>query len=82
MWKEDLQGKKVAVALSGADQIVNSEGVWEYLTEEGKDTSRNRWEKDGLEVLFFPGCDHATIFDHKGTRAPVLDVVERYIEDA
>lgn len=37
LWKEDLEGRKVAVVLSGEDQIVNTREVWRYLTTDQRD---------------------------------------------
>lgn len=70
LWKEDLQGKKVAVSLAGSDQIVDAKEVRRYLVgepenvvngedndveEAGKSKEMTRWAKDDLEVLFYPG---------------------------
>lgn len=43
LWKEDLEGREVAVMLSGEDQIVNTREVWTYLTgQKGRETT-NAW---------------------------------------
>ncbi|KAH7921054.1 hypothetical protein BV22DRAFT_756505 [Leucogyrophana mollusca] len=80
LWAEDLQGKAVTVVLSGADQIVNSEEVRKYLTGQGG--MSEHWSRDRLEVLFYPSLDHATIFDTKKRRKPLLDVLSRFVTDA
>ncbi|KAF7976521.1 hypothetical protein HWV62_6341 [Athelia sp. TMB] len=79
LWKEELEGKMVGVVLSGEDQIVEAEHVRKYLT--GEDIAQNRWvNKDGgLEVLFYPGLDHAMVFDTKARRAAVLDILHRFV---
>lgn len=77
LWKEELENKQVGVVLSGDDQIVNAEEVRKYLTGEEKMTKR--WEKDDLEVLFYPGLDHAMVFDTKERRKPVLDIIHRFV---
>lgn len=75
MWKEDLQrGRKVAVILSEKDQIVDTKAVRMYLTGE----ESLRWEGDGLEVLWYPELDHATVWDTKERREPMLDIVRRF----
>jgi len=79
MWKEELQGKKVGVVLSGDDQIVHAEGVRKYLT--GEERMTERWEKDGLSVMFFPGLDHGMVFDTKERRLPLLSAVHRFVEE-
>lgn len=75
MWKEDLEtGRKVAVVLSEDDQIVDARAVRKYLTGE----ESLRWEKDGLEVVWHPGLDHAMVWDTKESRAPMLEIIERF----
>ena len=72
IWKEELEGKHVCVVLSGDNQIVDVGEVRKYLTGEEEE---RRWEKGGLEVLFFSGLNHAMVFDTRERRRPVLDVV-------
>ena len=72
LWKKELEGKHVCVVLSGDDQIVDGGEVRKYLTGEEKE---RRWEKGGLEVLFFSGLNHAMVFDTREWRRRVLDVV-------
>lgn len=74
----------MGVVLSGSDQIVNAKEVRKYLTGEEDVTSGGEmsrwWEKDGLEVLFYPDLDHAMVFDTKERRNPVLDIVHRLVK--
>ena len=75
MWKEDLEKEReVAVVLSEHDQIVDAKAVRKYLTGE----ERLRWERDGLEVLWYPGLDHAMVWDTKERREPMLEIIERF----
>ena len=75
MWKEDLErGRKIAVILSEEDQIVDSKVVRKYLTGE----ESLRWERDGLEVVWYPGLDHAMVWDTKERRKPMLEIVRRF----
>jgi len=72
----------VGVILSGADQIVDAEGIKNYfvgeeMAEQGE-ISR-RWEKGSFELLFYPDLDHATVFDTKERRKPVLDIIHRFV---
>ena len=62
--------------MSGDDKIVDAGEVRKYLT--GGEEER-RWEKGGLEVLFFSGLDHAMVFDTRERRRPILDVVRRFV---
>lgn len=79
LWKEELEGREVGVVLSGDDQIVDAGEVRKYLT--GEVEMRGRWVKDGggLEVLFYPGLDHAMVFDTAERRKPVLGIMHRFV---
>ena len=75
MWKEDMDGeRKVAVVLSEEDQIVDTKAVRRYLTGE----ESLRWERDGLEVMWYPGLDHATVWDTRERRKPMLEIVRGF----
>ena len=79
LWKEELEGKKVVVSLSGQDQVVPTREVWKYLTGEEFKEPTNYWTKDSLEVLYNPSLDHATIFDAQDRYNPLLDILVRFI---
>ena len=84
LFREDVTGAgrpQVAVSLAGRDQIVDARAVWGYLTE-GEESSRGRWARDGLEVLYFPELDHATVFDARTDRAELLDVLARFVRSS
>ncbi|KAF9233338.1 hypothetical protein BU15DRAFT_54018 [Melanogaster broomeanus] len=76
LWKEDLHGKAVAVALSGQDQVVNSAQVRRYLT--GEDEVKKHWKGGELEVLYHPELDHAMMFDYKDSRRLLINVLDRF----
>ncbi|KIJ67990.1 hypothetical protein HYDPIDRAFT_83194 [Hydnomerulius pinastri MD-312] len=77
LWKEDLRGKTVAVALSGQDQIVNSEQVRKYLT--GEVEMSEYWRGEGLEVLYHPEVDHAAVFDIKKKWRSLINVLNKFV---
>lgn len=77
LWKEELENKQIGVVLSGDDQIVDAEEVRKYLT--GEERMTKRWATDDLEVLFYPGLDHAMVFDTEDRRKPVLDIIHRFV---
>ncbi|KII89162.1 hypothetical protein PLICRDRAFT_698270 [Plicaturopsis crispa FD-325 SS-3] len=79
LWKEELEDRQFAVALSGEDQIVHAQEVRRYLT--GEEEMKRRWSNDTLEVLFYPGLDHATIFDVKERRKPLEDILRRFVRE-
>lgn len=89
MWKEDVEGMDVTVALAGQDIIVPAEEVARYIsgdTDRFRKRSEKRveefkqkpWEGKGLEILWYQDADHASVFDYKSWRRPLVDVVERY----
>lgn len=77
LWKEDLQGMRTAVVLSGGDDIIEPEYVRKYLT--GQDEPQAKWEDDSLEVLWFPRIGHGGVFNRKERVKRVLDVVHRFV---
>ncbi|KAI0820178.1 Alpha/Beta hydrolase protein [Trametes gibbosa] len=78
LWKEDLEGKEVAVVLCGKDQIVDAVEVRRYLTGDEDQETKFRWKQDNLEVLYYPDLDHAMVFDTKESRRPLIDVLRRF----
>lgn len=77
LFKEELEGRNVAVSLAGQDQIVDAPEVRRYLTGQ-QDWSDEHWKEGTFEVLYFPELDHATIFDNKGRRQALLEVLDRF----
>jgi len=81
----------IAVSLAGKDQIVDAPTVHAYLTGTGGGNlgwqeqasasagAPSRWEQDGFEVLYYPELDHATVFDTLKDRAPLLEVLRRFV---
>ncbi|KAK7035897.1 AB hydrolase-1 domain-containing protein [Favolaschia claudopus] len=88
IWREDLRrfgatnGRRVSVILGGGDQIVPSEAVREYLTSDDEGDWRptkecERWQsrRERLEVIWFPGLDHATVFETKERRKMLMQAL-------
>ncbi|TBU35374.1 hypothetical protein BD311DRAFT_734645 [Dichomitus squalens] len=80
LWKEDIEGRNVAVVLSELDQIVDAKEVRQYLTDEVTDEPKFRWQKEGLEVLWYRGIDHAQVFDTKTRRRPLISILQSFAE--
>lgn len=83
LWKEDLKGHNVTVSLAGRDLIVDTETVGKYLAGVDLRSEESAWKnKDwvglDLEILWFPTCDHAQVFERKETRKRLGDVVRGY----
>ncbi|KAL6300229.1 hypothetical protein BKA93DRAFT_542925 [Sparassis latifolia] len=78
LWKEDLDGRRVGVVLSGRDQVVDTRKVRKYLT--GQDDLQFRWRDHTLEVLYYPDIDHAQVFDTKERRKPMIDIISRFVK--
>jgi len=73
LWKDNIEGHQVTVALSGKDLIVDSNAVREYLTKEKSTT---------LDVLWFRDLDHAQVFDSKKNRDILVGVARKYCTQA
>lgn len=84
----------VAVVLSGNDQIVAASKVWSYLTggqpiSISSSSPMDKWEsssdaveqdaKSKLQVLFYHGLDHATVFDTRDRRKGLVDVLNGFV---
>jgi hypothetical protein len=84
LWKEDIQCRRVIVVLGGKDLIVDTEVVGTYLTgadygsRETGSWKEGEWKGDELDVLWFRELDYMQVFDKKGTRGRLVDVVRRY----
>jgi pimeloyl-ACP methyl ester carboxylesterase len=88
MWKEELRGKRCAIALSGQDLLVDSTEVWEYLTgKEMRDADEEvvvfRKERAGegeeeLTVMWYGRCDHAQIFETERRRNRLVRIVGEF----
>jgi hypothetical protein len=89
LWKEDMQGHRVTVTLSGSDLIVNTKVIRAYMTggddwglssggwgDEG--WKGGEWKGDGLDVLWYPDFHHGQVFDSKRTRRSLVDIVKRF----
>ena len=79
LWKDELKDRQVGVTLSGRDQIVDALEVWKYLTntqEEG--APEFHWTGEGLDVYYYPELDHATVFDTRKRREPLVEMVMRF----
>lgn len=79
LWKDDLDGRSCAIVLCGRDQIVDAKQVRRYLT--GTDETTFRWEKDGLEVLYYPDLDHSQQFDYPDRRQPMVKIISRFLHE-
>jgi pimeloyl-ACP methyl ester carboxylesterase len=88
MWKEELRGRKCAVALAGRDLLVDSREVWEYLT--GEEMTRadevvvfrkfSEEEEDGdeLTIVWHGRYDHAQVFERRGRREMLVRTVAEF----
>ncbi|ORY03757.1 hypothetical protein BCR34DRAFT_492158 [Clohesyomyces aquaticus] len=86
LWKEDVGGRDVTVSLGGRDLIVNTVAVGKYLTgvewdSEDDEWKNQEWTGTGLDLVWFPTCDHAQVFERKEGRQRLGDVVRAYAEE-
>ena len=80
LWKEDLADRRVAVVLSGRDQIVDAAEVHEYLTGEPRGQESFRWKEEDLEVLYYADIDHAQVFDTGKNRRPLVEILHDFAQ--
>ncbi|KZP07992.1 hypothetical protein FIBSPDRAFT_922742 [Athelia psychrophila] len=88
------RGMRTGVVLSGDDQVVDAEEVRKYLTGSevpaarwvapartplGQDGAPGEGEGGKMEVLFYPGLDHATVFDTHARREAVVEMLGRFV---
>ncbi|TID15234.1 Eukaryotic peptide chain release factor GTP-binding subunit [Venturia nashicola] len=79
LWKEDIEGRDVTVSLSGKDLILDTEAVGRYVTGiDNADWRDKQWTGKGLDILWFPDCDHASVFDESEPVQKMADIVRRY----
>ena len=84
LWREDVDGRKLSVALSGRDLIVDSKAVGRYLangnvrTLQDEEWQERPWKGEGVDVLWFQHKDHAQIFDDEKDYRRLVRVVRNY----
>lgn len=77
LFKEDVQDHRLGVVISGRDQIVDAKEVKNYLTE--SEDMDFKWEKDKLQLLYYPDLDHAQVFDTKERRRPMVEIISNFV---
>ena len=84
LWKEDVQGRLLSVALSGQDLIVDTLTVGRYLanghigTLQDEDWQEQPWKGEDFDLLWFQHKDHAQIFDDEKDYKRLTRVVRDY----
>jgi len=89
LWREELVGRRCAVAMGGRDLLVDSRSIWEYLTgrkgevvaEEVMVDIGDEGEGD-LKVLWYKDCDHAQVFDTPLRRRRLVETVAGFSKGA
>ncbi|CAI6089270.1 unnamed protein product [Clonostachys chloroleuca] len=82
LWKEDIQSRRVSVALAGRDIVTNAEIIRAYLTSSDDwftatgGRADGLWRGDCLDVLWFQDLDHGQAFDEKETRSRLIQVAK------
>ena len=81
LWKEDIAHRRITVSLGGKDLIVDSKSVGRYLARDGGNGDAwkgQEWMGEGTDLLWFEELDHAQVFDSRGRRKLLVDVVSAY----
>lgn len=87
LWKEDVQGHHMTVALAGRDIVMDTKVILAYLTGSDDWTLKignwtdAEWKSDVLDVLWFQELDHGQVFDEKWTRSRLVKVVRRFCKE-
>jgi hypothetical protein len=87
LWKEDIQGHPVSVVLAGRDIVMDAKVIRAYLMGSGDwvlesgDWTDGVWKDDRLDVLWFQDLDHGQVFEVKGTRRRLVQIVRRLCRD-
>lgn len=68
------------MVLSGRDLIVDSLACWRYLTGL-EEVERDLWcsPDEQLTVLWNADLDHSQVFDRRGSRVPVVGLIEEFV---
>ncbi|KAI1015557.1 hypothetical protein LB503_009913 [Fusarium chuoi] len=87
LWKEDLQDRRVAVALVSRDSIIDTKSIRAYLVG-SKDWAQSPNKETGeilrdskLDVIWFEDLDHGQAFDHKTTRLRLVETVRAFCNE-
>ena len=85
LWKDDLRGRNVTVSLGGRDLIVSTDTVGKYLAgvdlrSENTSWRDDEWRGTGLDIIWFPTCDHAQVFERADGRRRLGEIVLKYAE--
>lgn len=87
LWKEDIKGHRVGIALAGKDIVVDTKAIGAYLMG-SEDWVGDRiagsdiiWKGDGLEVMWFEDLDHGQIFKTKSTRRHLVQIVKDFCQE-
>lgn len=77
MWKDDMKGRTITVALAGEDIIINPSPLLEYLSSDDvlklRSNSRDLLRdgihlgEGGVDIVWFDDINHSEIFEMQGT---------------
>lgn len=85
LWKDELNGRRVTVSLSGKDLIVDTETIGKYLNGVDLKSGERRWKDaewtgNDLETLWWPTADHAQVFERKEGKTMLVKVLREYVK--
>lgn len=89
LWKDEMRGQAIAVALAGEDIIVDPYALQEYLLADDELKPRSYKSTDlygdgqnhdtsGLDVIWFDGINHSEMFDSAKHWLPLVTTLHRY----
>jgi pimeloyl-ACP methyl ester carboxylesterase len=92
--EDDREGRQCTVVLSEKDIIIDTLTLGRYLTRRPQKGDQPKWYQErkehddgwktrewtgrGLEVVWYPGLNHAEVYDSYDSRKNLIDILQRY----
>jgi hypothetical protein len=89
LWKDDMKGRAVMVALASEDIILDPIAVHDYLNDDELEPrsyradeighgGRHQQRISGLDIVWFDGVNHAEMFDSAKGWNPLVTILQSY----
>jgi pimeloyl-ACP methyl ester carboxylesterase len=89
LWKSQMIGRTMTVALASRDIIIDTNALQEYLVGDAKlksqlansrDVLDKQWKptQEGLDVIWYGELNHAEMFDSAEARRPLVKILHTY----
>jgi len=86
LWKDDMKGRTITIALASEDIILDPFALHDYLLSDDELAARSHKPRDllrnhhssGLDVVWFDGINHSEMFDKAEHWQPLVTVLHSY----